>query len=201
MSYVRLSDLRGDDLDMMRSDPRTPDQMERDADRMEARARALREKTLTNDPAAPIYAAKASGLEVVARHLRQVAGTKRAFGMGATEDAQPAAPAVASEPKSTAVKPDTSKHELVLSIGVAPDPTKPNARIYNIGPCIPGDKPVTRAIYQVLSVASPAVGFYHGYKKNNGSILWGLWWSLMGRAFPVMTPAIAIADGLGKPNE
>ncbi len=93
---------------------------------------------------------------------------------------------------------DKGEREIVFSVGVAPDPPKPNARIYNLGSCITGEKPVASAIYQVLSVASPGIGFYHGYKKNGGSIGYGLWWGLMGMIFPVITPAIALADGLGK---
>lgn len=83
MSYIRLSDLRGEDRDILRTDPRTPDEMERAADEMLREARELRDKSIGADPAAPIYAARATQLEVSARHLRQVAGTKRSFdGMG-----------------------------------------------------------------------------------------------------------------------
>jgi hypothetical protein len=49
-----------------------------------------------------------------------------------------------------------------------------------------------------LSSASLAASAYHGYRRNE-SIGWAIWWGLMGGAFPVITPAIALAQGFGKP--
>lgn len=50
-----------------------------------------------------------------------------------------------------------------------------------------------------LIAASVGISAYHGVKRNNGSIGWGLWRAAMGGIFPVVTPAIAIAQGLGTP--
>jgi len=53
-------------------------------------------------------------------------------------------------------------------------------------------------VWAVASAASVAVSTYHGYKRND-SIGWALVWGACGGLFPVVTPAIAIAQGLGKP--
>jgi hypothetical protein len=50
----------------------------------------------------------------------------------------------------------------------------------------------------VLVTASVAASAYHGYKRNQ-SIGWAVWWALMGGLFPVITPAIAVAQGFGDP--
>lgn len=50
---------------------------------------------------------------------------------------------------------------------------------------------------QVLVLASVAASTYHGYKRNN-SVGWALWWGFAGGVFPVVTPAIALAQGFGK---
>ena len=51
--------------------------------------------------------------------------------------------------------------------------------------------------WTVASVASSAAGAYHGYKRNK-SVGWAIWWALMGGIFPIITPAIAVAQGFGK---
>jgi hypothetical protein len=53
----------------------------------------------------------------------------------------------------------------------------------------------------LAALASSGIGFYHGYKRNGDSFGWGLWWAFMGSIFPVITPAYAFAQGLGKPVE
>jgi len=57
------------------------------------------------------------------------------------------------------------------------------------------------AVLGILSTASAAVSGYHGFKRNNGSLGWGLWWFIMGGLFPVFTPIVAIArsPGFAKP--
>jgi len=50
----------------------------------------------------------------------------------------------------------------------------------------------------VVATASMAASAYHGYKRNE-SIGWALWWGLMGSLFPVITPAIALGQGFGRP--
>jgi hypothetical protein len=57
-----------------------------------------------------------------------------------------------------------------------------------------------RIFWGVASVVSTGIGAYHGYRRNNDSIGWALWWALMGGLFPIVTPAIAFAQGFGKPR-
>ena len=40
---------------------------------------------------------------------------------------------------------------------------------------------------------------YHGYKRNHGSIGWGIGWGILGGIGFPFTPGIAAAQGLGKP--
>jgi hypothetical protein len=42
----------------------------------------------------------------------------------------------------------------------------------------------------LVSTASSAVSFYHGYKRND-SLAWGLAWGFMGAIFPIITPIYA----------
>ena len=52
-------------------------------------------------------------------------------------------------------------------------------------------------VWAILATASLGASVYHGYKRNS-SVGWALWWGLMGGLFPVVTPAIAVAQGFGK---
>jgi hypothetical protein len=52
--------------------------------------------------------------------------------------------------------------------------------------------------YGVLATASMAASAYHGVRRND-SVGWGIWWGLMGSMFPIITPAIALAQGFAKP--
>lgn len=54
-------------------------------------------------------------------------------------------------------------------------------------------------IARVVSLAGTAAGAYHGYKRNNGSIGWGIGWGLLGGMFTIIAIPIAIAQGFGKP--
>lgn len=45
--------------------------------------------------------------------------------------------------------------------------------------------------------ASMAASAYHGYKRND-SIGWGLAWGALGTLIPILTPAVAVAQGFGK---
>lgn len=54
------------------------------------------------------------------------------------------------------------------------------------------------AIYGVLSTASMAASVYHGYRRR-GTISNALVWGAMGALFPVITPAVALAQGFGEP--
>lgn len=51
-------------------------------------------------------------------------------------------------------------------------------------------------LFRIAQMASVAACAYHGYKRNN-SIGWAIWWGICGGG--VITPAIAIAQGFGKP--
>jgi hypothetical protein len=55
------------------------------------------------------------------------------------------------------------------------------------------------AFLGILSTASAAASAYHGYKRND-SVGWAVVWFLMGGLFPVITPAVALAQGFGKPK-
>jgi len=59
-----------------------------------------------------------------------------------------------------------------------------------------GDFDAAATAWGALSTASLGLSAYHGYKRND-SVGWGLWWGLMGGLFPVITPAIALAQGFG----
>lgn len=53
-------------------------------------------------------------------------------------------------------------------------------------------------LFTVLSLASAGVSAYHGSKRHGGSIGWGIGWGILGGLFPILTPAIAAAQGIGK---
>lgn len=53
------------------------------------------------------------------------------------------------------------------------------------------------AVWWPLSVLSSGLSAYHGYLRNR-SVLWALGWGLAGAILPVVTPAIAFAQGFGK---
>jgi len=59
--------------------------------------------------------------------------------------------------------------------------------------------PALRTFWTLAGVASVGVSAYHGYKRNHGSIGWAIGWGLLGGIFPIITPAIAAAQGIGKP--
>jgi hypothetical protein len=47
------------------------------------------------------------------------------------------------------------------------------------------------------SIAASAI---HGYRRNDGSIGYALIWAAFATVFPIITPAIAIAEGFGEPE-
>lgn len=57
--------------------------------------------------------------------------------------------------------------------------------------------PLVPRWYQLLAMASAGVSAYHGYKRND-SIGWAIGWGFLGGLFPVIVPAIAFGQGLGK---
>lgn len=51
----------------------------------------------------------------------------------------------------------------------------------------------------LLSTVSAGASAYHGYKRNK-SVGWALVWGFFGGSFPIVVPAIALAQGFGKPE-
>lgn len=49
----------------------------------------------------------------------------------------------------------------------------------------------------ILSAASVGLSAYHGYRRNN-SVGWAIVWGLLGGIFPIITPAVAFAQGFGR---
>jgi len=75
----------------------------------------------------------------------------------------------------------------------------PGAQTYDSGIGLFGAAEDTPSLlWGLISAASAGVSAYHGYKRNNGSIGWAVGWGLLGGIFPVITPAIAFAQGLGE---
>jgi hypothetical protein len=62
----------------------------------------------------------------------------------------------------------------------------------------PSTDPVWQ-VYAGLSLLSAGASAYHGYKRND-SVGWALWWGFWGGVFPIVTPAIALAQGFGEPE-
>lgn len=54
-----------------------------------------------------------------------------------------------------------------------------------------------RIVWGIASTVSMAASAFHGYRRNQ-SIGWAIWWALMGAAFPVFTPILALAQGYGR---
>lgn len=54
--------------------------------------------------------------------------------------------------------------------------------------------------YAVVMAASGAASAYHGYLRSRGSVGSAVGWGLLGTIFPILTPAVALAQGFGKPK-
>jgi hypothetical protein len=61
----------------------------------------------------------------------------------------------------------------------------------------------SRSIWPVFwgaaALASAGASAYHGYKRNE-SVGWAVVWGILGSMFPIITPAVALAQGFGKPK-
>lgn len=57
----------------------------------------------------------------------------------------------------------------------------------------------TAIAFAVIDMASVVACAYHGYKRNN-SVGWAIGWGLVGGMFPLISVAIAVAEGFGKPK-
>ena len=53
--------------------------------------------------------------------------------------------------------------------------------------------------WTAASIVSGAACAYHGVKRHNGSVGWGLLWALVGSGLPVVGPVVAVAQGYAKP--
>jgi hypothetical protein len=51
--------------------------------------------------------------------------------------------------------------------------------------------------WQIARYASVGASAYHGFKRNQ-SVGWAIAWGLLGGLAPVITPAVALAQGFGK---
>ena len=77
--------------------------------------------------------------------------------------------------------------------GIAETPAVPTA------PAVPAQaSSVMPTVYGLAITASVAASAFHGYRRNN-SIFWALAWAAIGGFAPVITPAVALAQGFGKP--
>jgi len=74
----------------------------------------------------------------------------------------------------------------------------PNPAIAAVRPAGDLTYPAPSPTFAWLSAISAGLGAYHGYKRN-GSIGWALVWAASGAVLPVVTPAIAFAQGFGEP--
>lgn len=59
---------------------------------------------------------------------------------------------------------------------------------------------VLPTIGYVGSLAGTGLGAYHGYKRNDDSIGWGVGWALLGTFWPITLP-IMFAQGFGEPKK
>jgi len=57
-----------------------------------------------------------------------------------------------------------------------------------------------RLLFYVLDIASIGASAFHGYRRHNGSVGAAIGWGLLGGLFPVITPAVAFAQGFGQPK-
>jgi len=64
---------------------------------------------------------------------------------------------------------------------------------------LPELSPGAMLALRVVSMASAGASAYHGYKRNRGSVGWAIGWGVLGAIFPIITPAVALAQGFGKP--
>lgn len=69
---------------------------------------------------------------------------------------------------------------------VVQDPERPNVLVFEPDPWTVG-----------LTTVGAGLGAYHGYKRTN-SLGWALGWAALGALFPVVTTAVALAQGFGK---
>lgn len=93
------------------------------------------------------------------------------------------------------------KKPVVVPAAVAPVPAVSPPQTTNtivIVPAAPEEgMSVGGMVLRGLAVVSMGLCAYHGYKRND-SIGWGVAWGALGSAFPIITVAIAAAQGFGE---
>lgn len=57
--------------------------------------------------------------------------------------------------------------------------------------------PSTNSIWALASVAAVGLAAYHGYKRNH-SVGWAVGWGIAAGISPIITGAVALAQGFGK---
>ena len=57
----------------------------------------------------------------------------------------------------------------------------------------------TLDFWGALGIAGVALGTYHGYRRDNGSIGWALGWGLFGGTFPIIAIPLMLAEGFAQP--
>lgn len=90
-------------------------------------------------------------------------------------------------------------YQHALRTGIVVDEAQ-KGNFYDPNPSLGSTSEVLSEALPVVVIASMAASVYHGYRRNQ-SIGWALWWGLMGSMFPVVTPAIAVAQGFGDRKE
>lgn len=50
-----------------------------------------------------------------------------------------------------------------------------------------------------VALISSGASAYHGYLRSRGSVGAAVGWGLLGALFPIITPAVALAQGFGRP--
>jgi hypothetical protein len=53
----------------------------------------------------------------------------------------------------------------------------------------------------VMSFTGMLLGVYHGYERNNRSVVWGLAWGALGFYVPLLAVGAALVQGIGKPRQ
>jgi hypothetical protein len=56
----------------------------------------------------------------------------------------------------------------------------------------------TGLVLSTLALASVSASAYHGFKRNGDSLGYGALWGGAAAVFPVITPAVAVAQGFGE---
>jgi hypothetical protein len=69
---------------------------------------------------------------------------------------------------------------------------------YSVGDdAAPAPPPNDTINFSLLGMAAVGAAAYHGYKRNE-SVGWAVGWAALAGLFPVITVAIAVAEGFGK---